>query len=724
MRPAIKFLTLILIAFAVPASAQGIFRVDSVPDDGLPLPEKWKFHAGDDSAWAGPAWDDSQWKEDSTVLNSDTEFKGAGWFRLHLRFDSALDRLPLSLVLEQTGASEIYVNGEVVMKFGKFSADGLKEKRYNPQGFPVQLNHDHKRDLLIAVRYSNHRPEDSFDDQGNKIIGFRAYLFQSTPLLRSLINQYNNFGTVSSFLFGFFVALGLSHLFVFLFYRKYRSNLYYFIFILLLSHYILFLYFTVVVTDFALSRIYYMVSYFLFPFFFVSLLTLVYSVMGQRFTRFYRAIFILAVITAITQFFQFRYMGYLIFTVAFSCTIASIFVIVRSIRQKKKGARIVGTGFLTFAAFVLLVLAMIFLTGGFYVRGDSFLGILLIISCLLSIMSIPIFMSVYLAWDFSRTSRDLEMKLVEVEALSAKTLEQEKEKQRILETQNETLEIQVKERTHEIEEQKKVIEEKNKDITDSINYAKRIQDAILPSKELKRQLFPESFVLFKPKDIVSGDFYYFAKAEGWDRSHGNGKRIIAAVDCTGHGVPGALMSVIGNNVLNQVVLEHGITRPAEVLQRLDAGVRALLKKNKEGQAQDGMDIALCCFDGQPDNYAFEYAGAQRPLWIVRHDTGQPEEIKADKFSIGGTHAGDKKIFTNHTVRVKKGDCIYIFSDGYADQFGGNEGKKFMSRKFKDLLASIHQLPMDEQEKALDDAIEKWRGNTVQVDDILVIGVRI
>ncbi len=266
------------------------------------------------------------------------------------------------------------------------------------------------------------------------------------------------------------------------------------------------------------------------------------------------------------------------------------------------------------------------------------------------------------------------------------------------------------------------IEEKNKDITDSINYSKRIQDASLPPKELKYRLYPDAFVLFKPKDIVSGDFYWFTEK--------NGKKLIASCDCTGHGVPGALMSMIGNNILNQIVNEKEITSPDEVLNLLHKEIRKALKQDDHGETKDGMDIALITFTNENE---IEYAGANRPLWVIRSAPTESknlgkgtflEEIKADKFSIGGAQSETERKFTNHKISLSKGDAVYIFSDGYADQFGGEEGKKFMSRKFKELLLANSKLPMLQQEAVLVSAMETWMGSREQVDDILVIGVRI
>jgi serine phosphatase RsbU (regulator of sigma subunit) len=252
---------------------------------------------------------------------------------------------------------------------------------------------------------------------------------------------------------------------------------------------------------------------------------------------------------------------------------------------------------------------------------------------------------------------------------------------------------------------------KNKDITDSINYSKRIQDACLPPQELRQEIFPDSFVLFKPKDIVSGDFYWYAEKDE--------KKLIAACDCTGHGVPGALMSMIGNNILNQIVNEKGITSAAEILELLHSEVRKSLKQQENPENRDGMDIALLVFDS---NEKVEFAGAQRPLWLIRDN--KLKEIKGNKSSIGGAQTEEHRKFNAHSIELEKNDLLYIFSDGYADQFGGPQGKKFMTKNMKELLLTIHQQPLSTQCKTLDTSIESWKSSTEQVDDILVIGIKI
>ncbi|MGZ3867128.1 MAG: PP2C family protein-serine/threonine phosphatase, partial [Bacteroidia bacterium] len=421
----------------------------------------------------------------------------------------------------------------------------------------------------------------------------------------------------------------------------------------------------------------------------------------KKFNRFFyvfTAVYVLALIVryVISEELAAIFNIALIFMTYFSSLIVSI----KAIRKNFRGAKIVGVGVLAVTVFFILSIV------GALIQGAMFA-----IPCLvLCILSLPLSMSIYLAFDFAKANETLKTQIVQIKDLSEKALHEEAEKKQILENQNQMLETQVKERTAEITAQKEIIEEKNKDITDSINYAKRIQDATLVSKEIKYKLFPNAFVLFKPKDIVSGDFYWFAGKDD--------RRLISVCDCTGHGVPGALMSMIGNNLLNKVVNEKAITSPDKILIELDKELRLTLKKDENPGAKDGMDVALLSFKNENE---MEYAGANRPLWIIRN--GQLEEIKATKISIGGDRYGADIQFQNHTVPLQKGDTVYISSDGFADQFN-NADKKLMTRRFKEILLSIQHLEMADQEKYLDDFIENWKGGLEQTDDILVIGIRV
>ncbi len=287
------------------------------------------------------------------------------------------------------------------------------------------------------------------------------------------------------------------------------------------------------------------------------------------------------------------------------------------------------------------------------------------------------------------------------------------------------LEQKVAARTEEVVLQKKEIERKNneleiiyKHITDSIRYAKRLQQAILPPDTIVKRAFPNSFVLFKPKDIVSGDFY-------WTGRKGN-KSYVAAVDCTGHGVPGAFMSIVGYNLLREIINgSNNELTPSIIMDRMSEGVIRTLHAKGGGvdsslQTKDGMDMSLCILDH--DTLELNYAGAFNPLYLVR--SGKITSYKADKFPVGYRGDDQIKLFTNKSVQLQKGDTFYLFSDGYADQFGGPEGKKFMVGNFRHLLEHASRLPIEKQKDFLNEKHESWRGTLEQVDDILIIGISI
>lgn len=295
------------------------------------------------------------------------------------------------------------------------------------------------------------------------------------------------------------------------------------------------------------------------------------------------------------------------------------------------------------------------------------------------------------------------------------------------------------------------IDKKNRDVMSSINYARRIQNAFLPKKTDLVQILPDSFLFFRPKGVVSGDFYWFMEVnktpinvwkdtefnpptttlsmipDEWKnidpiaKTTASGKVIIAAVDCTGHGVPGAFMSLVGSSLLREIVSTQHVHSPEHILSELDKGIRTALRQ-EETNNRDGMDIALCVIDQETQR--LEFAGAKNPLLIVTAD-GQIRFIKGDRQTIGGENAQERKQFTCHTINYKKGDTFYIYTDGFQDQFGGEDGRKLMSRQFKDLLVSMNQLPMEAQKHLVEKEFVEWKGkHQQQTDDILVIGFRL
>ncbi len=277
------------------------------------------------------------------------------------------------------------------------------------------------------------------------------------------------------------------------------------------------------------------------------------------------------------------------------------------------------------------------------------------------------------------------------------------------------------EKNNAIETQKAIIDkafseltEKSKDITDSIKYAKRIQQAIFPTDNYLNKLLPQSFVFFEPKDIVSGDFYWVEQDE-------EGAIYVAVVDCTGHGVPGAFMSIVGFNLINKALLETKLNTPADILNEVNKNLTNTLKQTfEESNIKDGMEISLCKWNKKTNEFMF--AGANTIIYKVSNNN--LEIIKGDKNPIGAFYGERLKPYTNTKITVKTNDCIYLFSDGYADQFGGEKGKKYKYKQFEEFLLNHSNLPMQEQRVKLKKEFNNWKGNLEQVDDVCVIGVKI
>jgi serine phosphatase RsbU (regulator of sigma subunit) len=277
--------------------------------------------------------------------------------------------------------------------------------------------------------------------------------------------------------------------------------------------------------------------------------------------------------------------------------------------------------------------------------------------------------------------------------------------------------MEVELKNEEVTHQKELVEEKQKEIIDSINYAKRIQQAVLTGEDVWKKVSKEHFILFKPKDIVSGDFY-------WAYNTPNNRSVFALADCTGHGVPGGFMSMLGNSFLNEIVVENKIFKADEILNKLRSKIIQALEQKGGTQQKDGMDISLCVWN-KLDN-TLEFAGANNPLWLVRKNENavtELVEVKADKMPIG-TYLENEVPFSSTTIQLQKGDIIFLCTDGYADQFGGPKGKKYKYKPLIDSLIKNYNLSMEEQKVAAEIAFNDWKNHHEQVDDVSLIGVRV
>jgi len=394
-------------------------------------------------------------------------------------------------------------------------------------------------------------------------------------------------------------------------------------------------------------------------------------------------------------------------------TIESFRIIITALTKKLDGSKVIGIGVLIFLTILITGVIMGFLTGSMNInaRITGFYGILILLLSMITIVSIPLSMSIYLAGNFASTNKHLSNKLIEVEELSNKNLQQEKEKQEILASQNEVLEHQVTERTQEILKQKQTIEEKHKEITDSINYAERIQRSFLATEDHLKENLKEYFIFFKPKDVVSGDFY-------WSATLNNNHFILATADSTGHGVPGAIMSLLNITSLEKAIETQ--TQPHEILNTTRKIIIERLKKDGSAEGgKDGMDCSLCAYDFA--NKKVFIAAANNPVWIVRQT--EVIEIKPDKMPVG-KHDRQDVPFTLHEINLQKDDVIYTLTDGFSDQFGGEKNKKFMSKNLRELLAKNAHLSLHEQKQLLETTFTDWVDNIEQIDDVTVIGIRV
>jgi serine phosphatase RsbU (regulator of sigma subunit) len=402
-----------------------------------------------------------------------------------------------------------------------------------------------------------------------------------------------------------------------------------------------------------------------------------------------------------------------------------IFILFSILFLKKKGYRI-SDWFLS--AFVLLILGVLtflvgnmgFVTPNFLTINGLKLGSLGEVICL--------------SFTMVQKYRELQK---EKEQERQNSLERLQELNRLKDEYNKELEETVEARTEELNAEREKLRGTNQEIMSSIRYAQRIQNAILPPDPAIRPFFEDHFVFFRPRDIVSGDIYWFASVTttGEGESGGVSREItrdtiperadltvFSVMDCTGHGVPGAFLSILGHNILNRTLKEPTVNSPGEALEFVDNAVRSTFFNayGKEEKIEDGMDMGMCAIDHE--RLRLYFAGANHPCYIVRD--GELHELKGDKNGIGGSERDEVGEFTTHEFTLEKGDCIYLFSDGYPDQFGGSKRKKFKYKAFKELLCEVHDLRMEEQERVLAERFDAWKGDLEQVDDVLVIGVKV
>lgn len=640
----------------------------------------------------------------------DTNFNGIAWYKCYFKMPLNQINKVYQIEFALQGAVEIYLDGKLQKKIGKISnnLNEVEELSVADGDFSFPIN-----DTLvhcISIRYGLQ----NFKEYKQKYADYiqePTFQFSNSEIKDNSRTVLSIYYSITNMISAFFFSLFIIHFLIYFFYRKQSFNLLYSLFLILLSLTFLEAYLIQFIEN---LRFYFWLDNIddvIFPTVCFILVTLLNRLLNEKRSWHYVFLLVLLVYHYIDVIFIREFNGFTKVTIIMYTYFNTLAHSIMGVRRKITSAKFLGWGILmcTISIVILIFLTLTVTlidselnenTGMLFIYG------LLIVS---SILSIPISMSAYLAYDFASTNRSLSDKLIEVEELSAKNIEQEKEKQKILAEQNSMLETQVKERTKEIEEQKKLIEEKNKDITDSINYAQRIQRSILPSEKEIKDIFPNSFVLFKPRDIVSGDFYQFKKV--------NDHKFAIMADCTGHGVPGALMSMIGSNLLHQIIVERNILQPNLILSELHKEVKSTLRQTSGAQSHDGMDSSIALLL----NNKLYIASANRPVYLIMNK--ELTEIKPTKRSIGGSSSDDHVEFEIHEFDVIKDQMLYMFSDGYADQFGGEAGKKFKLKNLASLLMSNSEMPLDMQLTTLDRSFTEWRGLLEQVDDVCVIGIR-
>lgn len=690
--------------------ADSAIRVFENIENLLEFKNNWKLKIGDDTTWYNQNLNDTDWEQKADSIRDNANYNTIVWYRMHFDVDSHLLNRPLAFILHLYGsAAEVYLDGKLLKKYGTVATNLIDEDAvFNANPLPVAVVFSHPHNHVLAIRYSN------FHRAGAKTSGFnigRNFSIKFKDLnneIEDTVSTSKKF-SLNIFISAIFLTLAVVHFIMFLYYRRKITNLYYSLYCIGIFLFSFYTYHLVTSTNYASIAFMSKTLQFIAPLIVVPIVAMLHTIFYNRFRKILWFILTLYAIMIVLYLASFKNAANVLIGVLMMISFVEILrVIIVSVRKKRDGARVFVMAFLL--PLILFILARL-LPDNMNFAGISFEISDSVIVLYGMILGLPFSVALYLARDFARMGKTLTKQIDEITELSTKTILQEQEKKHILENQKALLESEVKERTAEVLQQKNVIETKNREVTESLHYAKRIQAAILPDINLMNQSFSDLFILYQPKDIVSGDFYSFAQRDE--------KVMIAVADCTGHGVAGAFMSMIGIALINQIINEKGTTEPSIILEQLNEGIITALKQRKS-EMNEGMDIAFCTIDKKNGN--MQFSGANRPLWLIRNK--EFLSFKPTKMPIGGQQVNKSEGFLQHHINLQPGDALYLFSDGYADQFGGEKGKKFMIKNLRETLLTINHLPMKEQKNHLYNTFIKWKGVQDQVDDILVIGIKI
>ncbi len=622
---------------------------------------------------------------------------GHATYRLHIKVPD--EHIDYNFIFMSIFASaRVWVNGTLCLEMGEVAgSEELSKPEFITEYYsPIKYNFD--RDTLeLIIQVADY-------SYGGPAAGLRRKVVFGPEI--QINAERIKTGSLNSALLGISLLIALYHIFLFMFRRNERSYLTFALLCIVVACW------TIYSSGMAVGSFTYQGYYRLGsigPSFFPPLLVLFYYYIYKNEVH-KKAVYAFLLLGMI---FWFIYLTASTLTMSRILTIYLINIVippayllgyslVKALLRKRQGSVLSFVGVLIMFASVMhdTLLTNGNISGfGRYISSEGFVVLI-------------IMQSLVLAQRFSLTyRRNIELKEnleIQVEQKTRSINQQKTE----LERRNEDL---IK-RNKKIKSQKKLLSQKNHEVLESLNYAKKIQSAVLPPEQYFREILNDVFILFKPKDIVSGDFYWIKQV--------NQYVILAAADCTGHGVPGAFMSMLGMSYLNEIVQRREITTANEVLNELRKQIRKSLRQRGDPEeSRDGIDMALCVIDDKKK--VLQYCGANRPLYLVRDHDGTPElkEFKCDRMPLG-YYQGKFKPFTTNDIQLEFGDVVYLFSDGYVDQKGGEEGRKFLSKNFKSLLMEIYAEPMKDQRMILDAVFSEWKGDNPQVDDVLVMGVRI
>lgn len=652
----------------------------------------------------------------------DLGFTGRAWYKCYFKIPANQINKIYGLEVMMHGACEVYFNGTLLKSIGTINEKGESVEEVNETGQKLNFYVRDTTVQCLAIRFVFTNYQKLIDKYGNNVEE-PAFEFSSDEMSDNSQTVLSLYYSVTNMLSAFFFSLFLIHLLIYFFYREKSFNLLYSLFLILLSLSFLEAYLLKFAKDLSFYLWLSNIDNVIFPTVCVLLVTLLNKLLKEKKTWHYVGLIILLGYLYLDVLFIRKYSQFCFITIIFYTYFNTLAHSIKGIRRKTPSAKFLGWGILglTLSVILLILSTIIISLVSVQANGEPWALFIYGLLIVLSILSIPLSMTAYLAYDFAYTNKSLAKKLKENQELNTKSIQQEKEKQELLANQNKMLEDQVTQRTKEIAEQNKLLEHQKKEITDSIIYAKRIQQALLPElNEIKAKL-PNSFILYLPKDIVSGDFYFFQTFSYGTDHPGRAQHeaengfYIAAADCTGHGVPGALMSMIVHEKLESATKIYN--QPKDILKSINKQVKDALKQYQtENASRDGCDIAFLKMVGNK----LSYSGAYRPLYLFDKG-GNFSELKATKTAIAGLTPYDQE-FEQSELNTDNLKAVYIFSDGFADQFGGEKVKKLTTKKFKELLGQIVSKPINEQKTELDHFFAKWKGNVEQIDDVLVIGI--